>query len=156
MGNVYVKRWTNEVKKWLRRETFGLENSNIVGTFPRRCQKSRTQKFELVTDVAVPFFRPPCGSSWLGQKRLFINIFFPSYLFNNECDEISLFSSPPKWASGNIHLFSFLHTVITLENGGGKKIQQKSNRYLCAKFRNFHIKHISGYRPPWDLPEYMI
>lgn len=61
MANGYVKNWTKWSSKvtppwdfWPRKSKY--RGGNISR---RRCQKSRTQKFEFVTEVTVPFFRPP-------------------------------------------------------------------------------------------------
>ena len=60
MGNGYVKK----LKKWSSKVTYAPEiwprKFKYLGGIisGRRREKYRTQKFEFVTEVAVPFFRP--------------------------------------------------------------------------------------------------
>ena len=60
MGNGYVKK----LKKWSSKVTYVREiwprKFKYLGGIisGRRREKYRTQKFEFVTEVAVPFFRP--------------------------------------------------------------------------------------------------
>ena len=60
MGNGYVKK----LKKWSSKVTYAREvwprKFKYLGGIisGRRREKYRTQKFEFVTEVAVPFFRP--------------------------------------------------------------------------------------------------
>ena len=69
-GNGYVKNWTYRQKWDASRDHFlNFLGQNCGGDiFGRWRQKSPTRKFEFVTEIAVPFFRPPVAPHELTKE----------------------------------------------------------------------------------------